>query len=444
MWKNKVIWSEGSFLQSQHFQQQERYIESVLDHRVRSLHSYGWGFTDIVLDQSTLPHGQISILSASGILPDGTPFNFPDEDAPPIPLRIDNEIKDSVVYLVLPLARPGVASVSIDKPVQPSMHRFISYVQEIKDCNDGFHDSAPLQLGKLDLRIMLQTQHADAYAKLAVARVIEKKANGAVTLDAGFIPPLLAVSASSPLQSWLKEVSGLISQRSEVLAQRMTHPGKGGMAEVADFLFLMIVNRYSRLLNHLIDLPRLHPERLYSLCIEMAGEFSSFTKDRRLVRDFPAYNHDALDLTFRPVMEQLRLAFSMVLEQNAIQIELHDRKYGVRVAVINDKQLIQSASFVLAVHAQLPAEAVRVRFPTQVKIGTIEKIRDLVNLQLQGVPLRALPVAPRQIPFHAGFNYFELDKENDLWRSLTISGGLAMHISGEFPGLELELWAIRH
>ena len=77
------------------------------------------------------------------------------------------------------------------------------------------------------------------------------------------------------------------------------------------------------------------------------------------------------------------------------------------------------------------------------KIGPVERIRDLVNLQLPGVTLRALPVAPRQIPYHAGFNYFELDTRHELWQQLNQSGGLAMHISGEFPGLELEFWAVR-
>jgi len=52
-------------------------------------------------------------------------------------------------------------------------------------------------------------------------------------------------------------------------------------------------------------------------------------------------------------------------------------------------------------------------------------------------------VAPRQLPFHAGHFYFELERQGDLWRQFEKSGSLAMHIAGEFPGLELELWAIR-
>ena len=67
----------------------------------------------------------------------------------------------------------------------------------------------------------------------------------------------------------------------------------------------------------------------------------------------------------------------------------------------------------------------------------------LVQLQLPGVTVRPLPVAPRQIPYHAGYHYFELDKSGDMWRQLEKSGGVAMHLAGEFPGLAMEFWAIR-
>jgi type VI secretion system protein ImpJ len=187
----------------------------------------------------------------------------------------------------------------------------------------------------------------------------------------------------------------------------------------------------------------LHPERLYTACLALAGDLATF-RDKRRPPLFQPYNHDELALTFRPVIEDLRQSLSMVMEQTAIPIELQDRKYGVRVAIIADVELQRNASFVLAVNAQIPGEVLRSRFPTQVKIGPVERIRDLVNLQLPGVILRPLPVAPRQIPYHAGFNYFELEtRNNELWKQLESSGGMAMHIAGDFPGLELEFWAIR-
>ena len=86
----------------------------------------------------------------------------------------------------------------------------------------------------------------------------------------------------------------------------------------------------------------------------------------------------------------------------------------------------------------------RQQVPSQFKVGPAEKIKELVNLALYGIPLRPLPVAPRQIPFHAGFNYFQLEAKGPLWDELTSSGGIAIHVPGDFPGLQLEFWAIRH
>ena len=53
-------------------------------------------------------------------------------------------------------------------------------------------------------------------------------------------------------------------------------------------------------------------------------------------------------------------------------------------------------------------------------------------------------MAPRQLPYHAGTVYFELDRGGPMWKPLQSgSGGLALHVGGEFPGLEMELWAIK-
>jgi type VI secretion system protein ImpJ len=132
-----------------------------------------------------------------------------------------------------------------------------------------------------------------------------------------------------------------------------------------------------------------------------------------------------------------------VLDQSAIAIPIESRRFGISVAIVPDRTLYNTAVFILAARADMPSEELRRRFPAQLKIGPAEKIRDLVTLQLPGVPVHPVPVAPRQIPFHAGFAYFELDQSNELWEQLKTSGGVALHIAGEFPGLALEFWAIR-
>jgi len=69
---------------------------------------------------------------------------------------------------------------------------------------------------------------------------------------------------------------------------------------------------------------------------------------------------------------------------------------------------------------------------------------ELIRSHLPGLPLQALPVPPRQIPFNAGYVYFELSRSGPLWNEIAQYGGLAMHIAGQFPVLKLELWGVRH
>ena len=80
---------------------------------------------------------------------------------------------------------------------------------------------------------------------------------------------------------------------------------------------------------------------------------------------------------------------------------------------------------------------------SQTKIGSIDNIRDLINLQLPGIEMKPMPVVPRALPYHAGYTYFELDKASDEWNALTNTAAIAVHIAGDFANLSLQLWAVR-
>lgn len=158
---------------------------------------------------------------------------------------------------------------------------------------------------------------------------------------------------------------------------------------------------------------------------------------------FPDYQHHDLERSFQPVMDEIRRAFNTVMEQRAIQIEIIEHRYSVWVAKFTDKTLLGSATFILAAKAQISTEKLRGGFPNKTTIATVERIRDLVNAHIPGIEISALPVVPRQIPYHSGFAYFEVNTRHELWKQLETSGGLAIHIGTELPKLELELWAIR-
>lgn len=442
-WHNKVMWTEGMFLQPQHFQQQDRFQERQLAGRLASALPWAWGFFALQVDEAALLQGRVVVASAHGVLPDGLVFSVPGDDPAPPAFDVPGDVRDEVLVLGLPDARPGVPESDAEAGESTMSPRYRVAQVDVADCHALGAREAPLQVGRLNLRLMRASDAAEGHTTLGLVRVIERRADGRVVLDTAYVPPMLHASAQPVLDSCLREVHGMLHQRGEALGARMAQPGRAGVGEIMDFLMLQVVNRCEPQFAHLQRLAVLHPERLYDALLGLAGELSTFREARRPVA-YPAYRHDDLAVCFRAVMADLRQSLSMVLEQTAIPIDLQDRKHGVRVAVIADIELQRNASFVLAVNAQMPVAALQARFPTQVKIGPAERLRDLVQLQLPGITLRALPVAPRQIPFHAGFTYFELEtRGNELWKQLETSGGLAMHIAGDFPGLALEFWAIR-
>jgi len=441
-WRNKVIWSEGLFLRPHHFQQQDRYLEHLLDSRCASLQIHGWGITELDIDKNLLSLGKFSITSCKGILPDGTPFSIPNDAPPPPPLPVPEDLRGENIYLGLSLKRRGLVETD-SANTKESLARFTPREIDINDNVAGHASTATLQVGHLRLQVLFENEERNNFACIGLARILESRPDQGVILDDTYMPTCLDCSASPKLKGFISELEGLLEHRGEALGGRVSEAGRGGVAEIADFLMLLLVNRTLPLISHLGNLPGLHPEEFYRNAVQLAGELATFTSAEKRPPAFPVYQHDDQEKTFTPLMKALRHSLSMVLEQKAIAIPLEERKYGVRVASFSDKNMLRESQFILAIKADVRQEVLQSTFPSQVKIGPVEHIRQMVNSGLPGIGLRLLPVAPRQIPFHAGFTYFELDQTSRYWAALEQSSAFALHASGDFPGLELEFWAIK-
>jgi type VI secretion system protein ImpJ len=441
-WKNKVVWSEGLFLRPQHFQQQERYFESYIEGRAAALRNHSWGFTELIIDRDQLGIGKFAIATAKGVFPDGTPFDIPQDTAPPTPLDITDNERDSRVYLALPVRQVGSLDVRSSRE-EEGLCRYLAKEYEARDTSIHGNDAALMRVGELSVRLLAEGDERAEYACLGVGYVVECKVDKQVILDEAFIPPMLDCRVSRSLSGFINELKGLLHHRGEALASRVSTSGRGGAADIADFLFLQAVNQYEPIVAHYADLRGIHPEQLYSLLISMAGHLSTFASENRRPPEFSPYKHDDLKTTLAPVETALRECLGRVLEQTAVPIPLKEPKYGIRAGLISDRNLLSNSTFVLAVRADLSSDKIRQRFPANAKIGAVEGIRELVMSQLPGIGIRALPVAPRQIPYDAGSVYFELDSTSEHWPDLNTSGGFAIHVGGDFPGMEMDFWAIR-
>jgi len=444
-WYNKVVWSEGLFLRPQLFQQQERYLEHFAHKRAAALSPFFWGFHHFAIDAEALSLGKLVLSGAAGIFQDGTPFDAPAYTALPAPLALRHEHLNQTIYLAVPIRAPNAEESNFEDAAD-SLARYRVFEEELPDANSIAQGPKLVQLADLRLRLLPEKELSESWIGLPLTRVTEIRADGSARLDAGWIPPVNVYAASALLHTWLTEVHGLLHLRADAMAQRLSAASTrgGDAAEVSEYLILQLLNRYEPVLTHLLDAKAASPEMLYLQLAALSGELSTFVRtETRRPKGHPAYRHDAPHLCLKPLIDDLRLLLNVVLERAAQRIEIEKRSHGIQLAVLEPNEIKRFATIVLAVKAQVPADLLLQQFPAQTKVGPSERLPELIRSHLPGVPLQPLPVPPRQIPFHAGYVYFELSQQHPLWEQVERYGGLALHVAGTFPELEMELWGVR-
>ncbi|WP_444634935.1 type VI secretion system baseplate subunit TssK [Cupriavidus oxalaticus] len=444
-WYNKVVWSEGLFLRPQLFQQQERYLEHFAHKRAAALSPFFWGFAHLAIDTEALALGKLVVAGAAGILQDGTPFDAPAHARLPAPLALRHEHLNQRICLSAPIRTANTEETTFDNGAD-SLARYRSFEEELLDANSIGQGPKLVQLADLRLRLLPEKELTESWIGLPLARVAEIRADGSAVLDPALIPPVNVYTASALLTTWLGELHGLLRLRASAMAERLAAAGTRGAdaAEVSEYLILQLLNRHEPVLTHMLEAKSASPEELYVLLTALAGELSTFVRTTtRRPKLFGAYRHDEPHTCLKPVVDDLRFLLNVVLERSAQRIELRDQAHGIRLAVMEPNEIGCFHTFVLAVGAQMPADVLQQQFPAQAKAGPSERLADLIRAHLPGIPLRPLPVPPRQIPFNAGQVYFELSQDHPLWEQVQRYGGLALHVAGHFPEIRLELWGVR-
>ncbi|MBA6105944.1 type VI secretion system baseplate subunit TssK [Pseudomonas monteilii] len=440
--RNAVLWKEGLFVKPQHFQQMAFAAESALQQRISSLNDAFYGFSELELNAEYLSFGKIAIIRARGVMPDGTVFDIPGDLPAPAPLEIPSGAANKEVYLSLPLHAPGATEVRW--PDSEGLDgRFIAKGVPVMDNHGGSGDSMILDVAIPNLQLKLQDDDNSNYSCLALAKVLDKRPDGSVMLDQHFYPTSLSLKGAPALLRFLEEATGLIRERARNLSERICSPGQSGIADVTDFALLQVLNRLHPYFHHLARRRHVHPEQLHIALGQACSELVTFTDDGRLPIDYPAYQHDNLADSFHVLEETLRRSLSTILQPRAVSLPIQEQRYGELTATLHERKLLEEATFILAVRADLPGDDLRKRFQQQGKVTPLEQLHNFVQLQMPGLPLIPQLVTPRYLPHHSGFVYFELDRQHESWQQYKHASGFGFHVAGEFPNLEMQFWAIR-
>lgn len=439
--ESRVAWREGLFLRPQHFQQQDRFIDALVRARTDGLRPYPWGLISLKLNEDLAGLGKFAVEQITGVLSDGTPFTAPGDMALPDPLDVPADTREAVVYLTLP-ARQAAAVEFGDREGADAALRFLVDEAEVSDSFSAERTREPIETAQPNLRFGVTRDQTYGRVCIGLARIREVQ-NGRLMFDDRYIPPALDVRSGARLQGFLSDIIGRAEQRVDELSIRAVEATEGGAETFASFLLLQALNHWTPQLQHLAALPTIHPERLYQTFVGLAGELCTFTRADRKPPPFPRYDHEDLQGTFEPVFDILQNALSAVYDRSAVQLPLEHAGPGAYLSPIRDHAMYQTGYFYLAVTAAVPLDEIRGRFPSMAKVGSVQKMRQIVESALPGVPLRHTPTPPPQLRVLPGYVYFELDRGSPDWRDFATAPALGLHISGEWVDLKMELWCVK-
>ncbi|WP_072680135.1 type VI secretion system baseplate subunit TssK [Arcobacter sp. LA11] len=441
--ENKVIWREGLFIRPQHFQQNDRYYNYELMTRTYQSRQNNWGFFEFKVNEHLLSTSKIIIESASGIMPDGTLFNINSKDSYTLSLDINTSDMNKYVYLSLPINIKNSDEVHFEEHKNLLTRYKSKTIPNIPNTNTGEVSNSDLSVAQHNFKLQLEDQLSDSYINIQIAKIGNVSNSGIVSLDETFVPSYMHLNSSKYLLSKINELTSMLSYRAEKLAQKVSDSVLQA-SELGDYLMLQVLNKYNSSFHFLLTQDKIHPDELFRELTILAGELAIFMKkEKRLLKQFN-YDHFNQTTSFEDILEELKSMLTMVLEQNSISLPVEERKYGIYIVPLKDKELIENSSFIFSVNADLSAEKIKEILVTSLKIGTIETIKNLVNYHLVGFKIKPLSNPPKEIPYRINHLYFKLELSGKNKKELLKSAGFAFHLSSKLPNVNYALWAIKN
>lgn len=441
----KVLWGEGLFLRPQHFQRQDAYHEARLHTTMQALHPYGWGVRSVAFDLDALASGMLRATELSLVFPDGEPYAAPQADALPPPIALDTlkaGQNEFTFHLVLHPVRELGANYS--EPGQGGFStRYLSGAEQVPDLYTGAVNAEVVYLRKT-VKLLADTEPREQFVSLPVIR-IRRTASGSFELDQDFVPPCLAIDASTTVHQQLRRLLDVLQAKVASLYGLHREPSKNIIefrsGDIASFWLLHTANSAFASLSHLFRHAALHPERLFQDLLALAGALMTFAKTYSLA-DLPTYDHESPGPAFAALDHIIRDLLDTVISTRYFAIALSETRRSFHVGHLDSGKIDDKTAFYMAVTASMPVAELVEAVPARFKIGAPEDVDKLVLSAMPGVRLVYTPQVPPAIPVKAGACYFAVDSKSPLYERMLQAHSVAIYAPAGIADLNIELIAV--
>ncbi len=438
----KVLWSKGVLLSPQHLQMQDRFIEETIGFQLAALSFHPWGFSSLEIDREALTGGLLSLTAASGLFPDGMPFDIPRSDAAPQPRPLDDcwaqDQRTLVVHLAIPEHRVGGHNVSAAEEARNTRYR--AEVVLRRDENTGLAEK-PVQVALRNFRLILEGESLEGYTSIPLARVI-RSGGSKLTLDSRFVPPLVGIGGNEYVLGIARSLVELLSAKSGSLSGYRRQRNQGladfGVSDIANFWLLYTVNTHLPHFRHLYETRLGHPGDLFSAMSALASALTTFSS-RIHPRELPTYDHNDLSGCFTKLDEMLRELLETVVPTNHVTLPLRLVEPSIYATAVDDDRYIAAPQIYLAIHAEMKQDELIRKVPQLMKVSSGDQVERLIKQALAGVGLRHMPSPPSALPIKLNYQYFQLDRSGSEWEAIKRSRNVAAYVPSDFPEPRVEL-----
>lgn len=435
----KVVWSEGMFIAPQHFQQQERYLHHYVEQYIaQATGGSRFGVSVLDIDAHRLKIGKVAVTECRGVFPDGTYF----ESTKELLLDIPAGTLEKRVFLALPMSVEGENEYGEEK----DLRRYAKVSINLFDTSDSSQSSVETILSEPHVRLLLEGEEVTGMTLIPIARVLEKRENGEVVLEKGFIPACLQYGASPVLVERIKELFALTQARANSVVQRIGagQNRKSEQSLMREYLWLQTLNRWLPWLHLTLNNPSTVLEEVYEGLSRYSSELKSF--EPRVAELPEPLIKDDLKLVFTRLFSTLRDQLSMVQSDNVAEFHwdtnLFERRRLLRTSVPNI-HLMENRRFVLAVESSVGTAVLAQVFPSACTLSGLSQIAELVRNGISGIHISVLPVAPNELKPRADMCYFEIDTGHDYWQEIKSKREpIALHVDSRIPDIALTLYAL--